>query len=98
VVWQKKKELYKTMTMTHPSLKSVKRKFAKAKAVRCLSKNIVVNVAGLKDFDFNPLLNTWTSKGGAVTFWNENEGYAEIVAVCKCSSCKCNDNEKKSKA
>ena len=71
--------------MKTPTLPTVKKRFTKAKEIRCLSLNAIINVATVKDFTFNEAENAW--KSGPLTFWKDGK-YAEITKK-KCNPADC---------
>jgi hypothetical protein len=79
--------------MRKARLNSVVKHFRNAKSVRCLKTKMVIDVTHNSKFEFHPKERTWTSVGGAITFWN-NSGYAEIVTKKKCQCKNCNKPKK----
>lgn len=74
--------------ITIPTLAEVQEHFAKAKEVRCLATGNPVGVHRISSFEYSEDKG-WTSIGGNVTFWLNNE-YADITRK-KCDKCKnCN--------
>lgn len=82
--------------MRKPRVSSIKRHFEQAKTIRCLKKAINIDISHTTEFVFNKETNSYTSVGGAVTFW-ENGNFAEIldskVKKCKCENCECNKSK-----
>jgi len=79
----------------HPFKSKVIRHFKKAKSIKCLNKNIVIDVSSVSDFQYNAEQNIWSSIGGAVVFWTAVTGYAPIIEKkkCKCLNCKCKEKK-----
>lgn len=72
--------------MKTPTHATVKKHFAKAKEIRCLTLNTTIGVAMVKNFLFDEKENAWTGPLGLVTFWKDGK-YAEITKK-KCGDCK----------
>lgn len=83
--------------MTKPTPAKVKKHFKLTKEVRCLKNNIIIDVNGISEFQFNEQDNSYSSIGGAVVFWKDGV-FATIVTARKCNNCtncSCKDNKPK---
>lgn len=82
-------------TMKPPTLPTVKKRFAKAKEIRCLNLDTIIGVAQAKQFTYNEADNSWNV--GVVCFWRDGQ-YAEITKKkCDkpCGKCKeCGEKRK----
>lgn len=82
------------MQTTIPTPEEVKEHFSKAKEIRCLKLDIVVNINYVSRFDYDKESNSYTSNGGVICVWKDNV-YATIVKKkCneKCLGCRpCQD-------
>jgi|GEM_PF-2152598 len=78
--------------MSKPRLSSVANHFKEAKTVRCLKNKIMVDVTHNNSYEFNKEANSYTSVGGAITYWKDGE-YAEIVNFTK-KKCRCSEEKK----
>lgn len=80
--------------MNKPKLTTVANHFLNAKEVKCLKTGLVIDVTSNSSYEFNKLNKSYTSVGGAVTFWKDGE-YAEIISCIskKCKNCKCNEKK-----
>lgn len=82
--------------MSKPRHSSVANHFADAKTVRCLKTGITIDVTHNNTYEFNKEKNSYTSVGGAITFWKDGE-YATIINYitkkCKCEDCDCNKSK-----
>lgn len=76
--------------VTIPTEEEIKTHFAKAKEIRCLASGNSTAVTAVKAYEYDAATASWTSKGGAVTYW-KNGVYAEITKKrCeKCKNCNC---------
>lgn len=84
--------------MTYPTLQEVKKHFRSVKEVRCLSNNIIIDVSGISNFDYDKSKKEWTSVGGSIVFWKDSQ-YATIYASkktkkCQCENCNCKEKNK----
>lgn len=83
--------------MQKPNLKTLQAKYKNAKTVRCLINEINIDVTAITEFEYDEVLETWTSVGGAICFWKAGN-YAEIVnttskKTCKCAICDCDKSK-----
>lgn len=83
--------------MSKPNLQAVKKHFLNAKTIECIENKMKIDVTNVNDFEFNSELQSWTSIGGAVTFWKDGQ-FAEIInsvskKPCKCENCGCNKSK-----
>lgn len=81
-----------------PTLPEIKAHFEKAKEIRCLKLNSVINVAHVKEFTWNEQEQSWNGPAGIVCFWKDGQ-FAEITRKkCgkDCAGCKpCAEKRKK---
>lgn len=71
-----------------PTLEEIKDHFAKAKEIRCLNLNVVVNVVSVSNFTYNEKDDSWMGIGGVICFW-KNGQFAEITKKkCNPEDCK----------
>lgn len=83
--------------MKKPNLQAVRKHFWNTKTVSCLVNKISIDVTGITEFEYNTDLESWTSVGGAITFWKDGS-YAPIINLvtskkCKCENCNCNKSK-----
>ena len=82
--------------MSKPRLSSVANHFKESKTVRCLKTGIIIDVTHNDKYEYDKNSNSYTSLGGAVTFWKDGE-YAETINYinkkCKCENCDCNKSK-----
>lgn len=81
--------------MKKPTEKQVKKYFCSAREVFCIKNQTEIGINGIKHFEWNEDEKSWTSIGGAVTFWSEGVGYAQITRKEKCADCPGCDKKKK---
>lgn len=83
--------------MNTPNLDQIKDHFSKAKEIRCLNLNVVVNVVSVNNFTYNEKENSWMGIGGVICFW-KNGQFAEITkkkCATGCTGCKPCDEKRK---
>ena len=76
-----------------PTPEEVKEYFSKAKEIRCLRLDIILNIEYCNNFNYDDKTNSYTTLGGVVVVWKEGN-FAEITKKrCekKCPTCKCKD-------
>jgi hypothetical protein len=70
------------------SAEEIKAHFDRAKEIRCINHNILVDVSAVKDFEFYETTNEWRNLGGTVCFWKDGT-FAEITRKkCNPENCK----------
>lgn len=72
--------------MTKPRLSTIANYFLKAKTVTCLRTGLTIDVTANQKYEYREESNSYTSVGGAVTFWKDGV-YAEMK--CACENCNC---------
>lgn len=70
-----------------PTLEEIKEHFSRAKEIRCLSLDIIVDVSTVVNYTYDEKKQEWKSIGNMVCFW-KNGRYADITKK-KCNPAEC---------
>lgn len=84
------------MNNTIPTPEEVLEYFSKAKEIRCLSLDIPVNIVHVSRFNYDAGSNSYTSNGGVICVWKDNEYATILKKKCgpDCKGCKpCQENK-----
>jgi hypothetical protein len=68
--------------MSAPKKTTIRRKFYNAKTVKCLKRNMIIDISSNKDFAFNEKENEYTTEKGGIVLWKDDI-YAEILNIKK---------------
>ena len=79
--------------MTTPTHQEIIKHFEKAKEIKCLDLDIVVNINHVSSFNYDVASGNYYASNGLICVWNSKKGYAPITKKkCnkgECKKCNC---------